>query len=289
MDICVFTAHEGSSTNPCSVQYSGPQAESEPETRGIKEFVQTVENRIISYYSIHAYSELWMIPYAYTTARSVDYQTQIRIHRIPRFPYRHGTDRNTAGPFQVLSMWRKNRRPSNYPGCNGVDVNRNFNIDWNAHEGSSTNPCSVQYSGPQAESEPETRGIKEFVQTVENRIISYYSIHAYSELWMIPYAYTTARSVDYQTQMAAANIGAAALKKLHGVTYTTGPISETIYKVSGSTIDYIYGMLGVKYSFAVELRDRGQYGFFLPKSLIIPTASEFFNGVKAVINYVKNH
>ena len=51
---------------------------------------------------------------------------------------------------------------------------------------------------------------------------------------------------------------------------------------SGASKDYTYGVLGIKYSFALELRDKGTFGFLLPASQIIPTAMETFEGIKAV-------
>ena len=52
---------------------------------------------------------------------------------------------------------------------------------------------------------------------------------------------------------------------------------------TGTVQDYVYGSLGVKYSYSVELRDKGQYGFILPASLIEPTAKEMFEGLKAMV------
>lgn len=53
-------------------------------------------------------------------------------------------------------------------------------------------------------------------------------------------------------------------------------------KNSGGSKDYTYGVLKIKYSFALELRDRGKYGFLLPANQIIPTAQEAFQGIKAM-------
>ena len=39
----------------------------------------------------------------------------------------------------------------------------------------------------------------------------------------------------------------------------------------------------MKYSFAVELRDQGKFGFILPASQIEPTAKELFEGLKAMV------
>ena len=51
---------------------------------------------------------------------------------------------------------------------------------------------------------------------------------------------------------------------------------------SGGSKDYTYGRLNIKYSFALELRDRGRYGFLLPANQIVPTAMETFEGIKAM-------
>lgn len=56
---------------------------------------------------------------------------------------------------------------------------------------------------------------------------------------------------------------------------------------SGGSKDYTYGKLGIKYSFALELRDRGRYGFLLPANQIVPTAMETFEGIKAMAKEMK--
>ncbi|KAI8034034.1 hypothetical protein M5D96_013194, partial [Drosophila gunungcola] len=58
-------------------------------------------------------------------------------------------------------LWRKNRSKSRRAQCNGVDLNRNFDIGWNGY-GSSTNPCSDTYRGSSPASELETRAVAEF-------------------------------------------------------------------------------------------------------------------------------
>ena len=56
---------------------------------------------------------------------------------------------------------------------------------------------------------------------------------------------------------------------------------------SGTTKDYIYGHLNVRYSFSMELRDTGKYGFLLPSHLIEPTVREAFEGIKFMILNMK--
>lgn len=56
---------------------------------------------------------------------------------------------------------------------------------------------------------------------------------------------------------------------------------------SGSTIDWAYGVLGVRYAFALELRDKGRYGFMLPAYQIAPTGKETFAAIKAMAKELK--
>ena len=51
--------------------------------------------------------------------------------------------------------------------------------------------------------------------------------------------------------------------------------------VSGGSIDWTYEVLGVKYSYALELRDDGNYGFILPPEQIIPCGEEMTDGIIA--------
>jgi len=66
-----------------------------------------------------------------------------------------------------FSFWRKNRR-DNGDGTFGVDLNRNFTIGYQK----STDTASNVYSGPQPFSEPETKAMKNFVDSHENITIA---------------------------------------------------------------------------------------------------------------------
>lgn len=57
---------------------------------------------------------------------------------------------------------------------------------------------------------------------------------------------------------------------------------------SGGSIDWTYD-IGIKYSFAFELRDTGLYGFVLPAKQIIPTAEETWLALKNIMEYVRDH
>ena len=49
---------------------------------------------------------------------------------------------------------------------------------------------------------------------------------------------------------------------------------------AGASEDWGYGRLGAKYTYVVELRDEGRFGFLLPENQILPTGIETFAGIK---------
>lgn len=66
-----------------------------------------------------------------------------------------------------FSFWRKNRR-DNGDGTFGVDLNRNFGINFRRKN----NTSASTYSGPSAFSEPETQAIRDFVLAHDNITIA---------------------------------------------------------------------------------------------------------------------
>ncbi|KAJ3376317.1 corticosteroid- binding protein, partial [Lobulomyces angularis] len=152
-------------------------------------------------------------------------------------------------------MHRKNMQANAGSSCIGTDPNRNFNYKWGTG-GSSSNACAQDYKGPRAESAPETAFIQNFVKKVS--ALSYIDFHAYSQLWMFPWGYSCSAPNSDKTVLAkAGSLAVSALQALYGTRYKHGDICNTIYQASGSSADYTYGAAGVKYSYAVELRDTG--------------------------------
>merc|ERR1719145_200136 len=115
----------------------------------------------------------------------------------------------------------------------------------------------------------------------------YIDVHAYSQLIISSYGYTTAtnpRSAEYRELGALIQ---SAIRNEGGSTWEEGPIAQVLYSASGSTVDYAdkYGALGICF----ELRPANSYGggFAPPASDILPGARESFAGVMAAIDYAK--
>ncbi len=64
-------------------------------------------------------------------------------------------------------------------------------------------------------------------------------------------------------------------------------VSFYLDATTGGSNDWSYGVLGLKYSYALELRDTGRYGFLLPANQILPTARETFAGFKAMASAMR--
>jgi len=181
-------------------------------------------------------------------------------------------------------LWRKNRRPHR---CGyGVDPNRNFPVSF--HQGCG-NPCYCgnTYRGTRAFSEAESKAVQKGVEIMmseygKRRIAAFVSIHAFSQLWMSPFGYSRTRPRDYRDHMKVMKKSVRALTSVYGTRFRYGPISEVIYIASGSSVDWAYENSGIKYSFGLELRDRGRRGFLLPASQIQPTVVETWAGLTAM-------
>jgi len=182
-------------------------------------------------------------------------------------------------------MWRKTRRPNSGSSCVGTDANRNYNYRWN-NGGSSANPCSETFHGPNSNSEPEVTLVSNFICNAANRLSGYISFHSYSQLWMTPWGWTTSLPSDYSKQNALSAAVVAAIRQPYGTSYRHGSIANTIYVASGNSVDTAYSVCGIVYACTPELRDTGSYGFILPPSQIIPSGRETFEGFKVYADQV---
>ncbi|CAL4064434.1 unnamed protein product, partial [Meganyctiphanes norvegica] len=61
-------------------------------------------------------------------------------------------------------LWRKNRNNNSGSHCKGVDLNRNWNMQWGV--GASQDPCSEIFMGRKPFSEAETRGLSLIMERV---------------------------------------------------------------------------------------------------------------------------
>ncbi|EFX80934.1 hypothetical protein DAPPUDRAFT_50545 [Daphnia pulex] len=174
-------------------------------------------------------------------------------------------------------LWRKNRSPGN--PCSGVDLNRNFDVGFNA---TSRNPCSISYGGVEPESEEETKALTKLLYLNSYRIKATLFIHSFSQLWLSPYSVNNTYPKEYPEMVLMALRAVNAVKSFFGTDFNFGSIANVLYSAPGSAVDYCYETFGIVNSFVVQLRDRGTNGFMLPLDEIKPTAIETWAGLIAM-------
>ncbi|CAL1685712.1 unnamed protein product [Lasius platythorax] len=192
--------------------------------------------------------------------------------------YTHAVDR----------LWRKNRRKAGYAGCGGVDLNRNFGYRWGG-KGTSKDICRETYSGTKPFSEPETDAIRNFFEISSANFKAYLSFHSYGQYILYPWGYDARLPPDYVDLDKIGRQAATAMKKAGGAgsVYTVGNSATTLYPASGGSDDWAKALLKLKYTYTIELRDTGRYGFILPARYIIPTAKEALAAVEVVTEACK--
>ncbi|XP_074421453.1 carboxypeptidase B2 [Larus michahellis] len=181
-------------------------------------------------------------------------------------------------------LWRKSRSSHGNSKCIGTDMNRNFDAHW-CEEGASPYECQETYCGPYPESEPEVKAVARFIRDHKDIIKAYITMHSYSQMVLFPYSYTRDKSKDHDELESLAQKAARAIKRTTKKIYRPGPGAKTIYLAPGGSDDWAYD-LGIKYSFTIELRDTGTYGFLLPPQEIEPTCLEAFSAVKEIAQHV---
>ena len=140
--------------------------------------------------------------------------------------------------------WRKNRQPNSGSSYVGTDLNRNYGYKWGCCGGSSGSTSSETYRGPSAFSAPETRAIRDFVNSRVvggvQQIKAAMDFHTYSELVLWPFGHTTANTT---TGMNADqnNTFATLGRQLAATNGYTPEQSSDLYITDGDSLDWLWG------------------------------------------------
>lgn len=162
---------------------------------------------------------------------------------------------------------------------------------WDANdEGASTNPCSAVYRGEEPGDTPENLGLRTFVDKLrdEQGIKLYIDWHSYGQYILGPWGYNcTIVPDEVGEHIQLARITSETIRDYEGgydTTFTFGPSCSTLYATTGSSVDYIYGPGQSDWSYTIELRDTGDFGFVLPPEQIRPAAEEQWAGMQAMLS-----
>lgn len=182
----------------------------------------------------------------------------------------------------TYKYWRKNMRPMSRNM--GVDLNRNYGFKWGTG-GSSDNPNSDVYKGPQPFSEPETQAIKNYVNSNSN-ISILLSFHTFSQLILYPWGHKY-DSITDANDLAVHKTMAETMAKFNG--YTPQQSSD-LYIASGDTTDWSYGERRI-ISFTFELDPQGGFnprGFYPGDEIIDSVVQKNIPAALYLLEYADN-
>lgn len=138
----------------------------------------------------------------------------------------------------------------------GVDLNRNFDEEWDSVEGNSAYPGPVDYRGPRPESEIETKTLikvgKEFMPDL------YIDIHTGAFTQLMPYSCNTTDLPESDMDRLSALVQHAQSGGGHDsftVQPESGQGSKLLYVATGSTMDFFYNTLRTPYAYTWETYD----------------------------------
>ncbi|HMG47658.1 MAG TPA: M14 family zinc carboxypeptidase [Allosphingosinicella sp.] len=190
-----------------------------------------------------------------------------------------------AHVMTVDDLWRKNRRDNPGTPCDGVDLNRNYDLVFGVTEGqTSCSPCSDVFCGPSAFSEPETKNVKALLDG--HSICCFADVHSFSELILHPWGHAPTQTVDATKRFTTLPTGTCApigkpgyqeymeprdllrfqtvgdrivdaIKAVRGRVYTRQP-GIALYPTTGTASDYVYSRhianpkLGKIYAYTFE-------------------------------------
>lgn len=172
-----------------------------------------------------------------------------------------------------FAFWRKNARDNDNNGIlnsqDGVDLNRNFGFKWGFDNvGSSSARTSDAYRGTAAFSEPETRAIRNFCDSLH--FASGINYHTFSDLLLVPFGYSNVMSPDSLAYFEWVDDMSS------DTHYAYGNAPRLLYNANGVADDWMYGETGEKprmYSITVEAGTQDD-NFWPAPSRILPLAAE---------------
>ncbi|KAI5361948.1 Putative peptidase M14, carboxypeptidase A [Septoria linicola] len=198
--------------------------------------------------------------------------------------------------WETDRLWRKNRQQTGIRFCQGMDLDRSFGFEWSATD----NPCSESYTGEAPFQAVEAKNLADWAKNeTENKnveFVGFLDLHSYSQEVLYPYSYSCDDEPPGLENLEELAVGLAkSIRTTHGRNYevmsacegnsvfTAGNkkvhLKPSVEATGGSALDFFYRTIGVRYAYQLKLRDRGTYGFLLPREHIIPTGKEIFNAV----------
>lgn len=151
-----------------------------------------------------------------------------------------------------LRLWTKSRSMKSNLGhiCPGVNINRNFDVDWLNFDASSS-PCSHLYGGIEPFSEIETQMIQSIIKEYGSRIRLYLSLQNNGGFVSYPWSYERAASGMFRQHHLIGMEMVNAANEPYSL-----DVSSTIFdRASGTSSDYAKDN-GILYTYNIDIVQR---------------------------------
>ncbi|XP_059062397.1 carboxypeptidase B-like [Achroia grisella] len=186
-------------------------------------------------------------------------------------------------------FWRKNRAPSTL--CPGVDLNRNFDINWG--EASSNIACMETFHGPEPFSEPETSIVRDIKLAHSNRLELFLDIHSFGSMILYGYGNGTLPSNGLILHLVGVEMATAinAVKASFNPDYIVGNVALVLYQASGSAQDYAQAIGSLSYTYELPgyRFGIGGLGFLVDPDFIEQAGMETWEGIKVGARYARDN
>ncbi|XP_059061020.1 carboxypeptidase B-like [Achroia grisella] len=191
-------------------------------------------------------------------------------------------------------LWTKNRRINNNE-CIGVNINRNFDVEF--YENPSTNPCSENFRGQRAESEIETRSIRDILLLNQGRIQLFLNLQSFGSqiLYGFGNGILPSNSIILNflaVQMAETKNNILTCKD-HD--YIVGNIANVLGPEFGSAMDYATRARDVLHSYTIKLPSYGnginvnnELGYLVDPKFFEKAAEEAWEAIKIAARFVRD-
>uniref|UniRef100_A0A2A4J0V2 Zinc carboxypeptidase A 1 n=1 Tax=Heliothis virescens TaxID=7102 RepID=A0A2A4J0V2_HELVI len=184
-----------------------------------------------------------------------------------------------------IRLWTKNRRPITSNAI-GVDLSKNWNSQWGVSGGSHT-PSAQNYMGQGPFSEPETRQLSYFIDSISSKFTAFLSFRSFGQRFLIPFAHSNDPIYNYNEMVTIGRRAMGSLAVRYNTQYLVGTSRAVHDGATGAIADWVKYRHRPRIAATYMLRDTGSFGYTLPVNQITPTAEETMDSLLAIIREAK--
>ncbi|XP_050664217.1 zinc carboxypeptidase-like [Leptidea sinapis] len=184
----------------------------------------------------------------------------------------------------AIRLWMKNRRPTG--SSVGVDLTRNWNSQWGV-SGASFNPANSNFVGLGPFSEPETRAVSNYVESIGQTLSGLLSLRSFGQRLIIPFAHTEQPMYNYNEMITVGRRAMGSLAVKYNTQYTVGNSRQVFDGATGAIADWAKYRFNPPVVATYALRDEGSWGYTLPVDQVKPTCEETYDSILAIVREAK--